>query len=361
MDDTRDFRENQVFESNENNNVKEVVYPLPDLKVEGMNFRGTDKHPEVTFINKGTAAANETTRVVYDWYGINGERLGGCYENISALGRNKRYTQKNVFCGNNASYEYATKFKATIDVGGGTSEAPDSQVYESDENNNSLDWPIPGRVEFVRLHPPEIINTEPALPSVTVPDEVIAPPNIAIPKTPVVEVPVISDNNTVTVPTPKVDAPVLTPPTPVVPTIPETPPTPVVEVPVISDDYTITVPTPVVETPAPTTPAPAPVVDAGDKYPSITANISDDGLATYTVEGALNYYGTKAGCTGPRYFDPIIVAWGQVNTHPVLDSNNHYVTSHKYDLKNSEYTVSVSFINSCFQRTTKSFIVHPKL
>ena len=130
-------------------------------------------------------------------------------------------------------------------------------------------------------------------------------------------------------------------------------------------DYVV----PVIQTPAvillPTTstPAvfvPAPVVDTGDKYPSFTASVSDDGLRTYTIEGTFNYYGTKSGCTGPRYFDPIIVAWGQVDTHPAVDGNNHFTTTHVYNVKNSEYDISVSFINSCFQRTTKTFTVHPK-
>jgi len=328
-----DEGKNKIAESNENNNVKIIDIPAPDLKIEGMNFRGNDLHPEVTIINKGAIATNASARVAYDWYNINGERLGGCYETIGVLSRNKRYTQKNVFCGNNESYKLATKFKATVDVGDGTSEAPQSKIVESNENNNSLNSPIPGRIQFIRLHPPEvyIFDTPIDIPSVTLPTTVSNPtPNITTNETPVINVPeVINTPITVPVPEPTIIAPVA--------------PTPVVTEPV-----TIVVPTP-------------PVVDTGDRKPNLTVEVTNDGLATYTVNAHLDYYGTYKGCTGPRYFDPIIVAWGQVDTHPALDSNNNFTTTHKYNVKNSYYDLNVSVINSCFQRTTKTFRVYPKL
>jgi hypothetical protein len=109
------------------------------------------------------------------------------------------------------------------------------------------------------------------------------------------------------------------------------------------------------------TPAPVVVVPTGDRKPSFTAEISDDGLSTFTINADFNYYGTYKGCEGPRYFDPIIVTWGQVDSHPALDSKNHFTATHKYTLKNYEYDVSVAMINSCFQSTVKHFTVHPKL
>ncbi|MFH0874092.1 MAG: hypothetical protein V1846_04630 [Candidatus Komeilibacteria bacterium] len=323
---------NLVHESNESNNSKTIDLPAPDLKIEGMNFRGSDLHPEVTIINKGTEGTSRNSRVAYDWYNIFGERLGGCYETMGTLGRNKRYTQKDVFCGNNDSYKYATKFKATVDVGDGTGDAPQSQIRESNENNNSLASPIPGRVKFIQEHPPVSYifdnNTGSNNPSVDVPGGVLNPvPDITIPVIPQVDVPVVTPP-TIIVPEPE---PVVTPPV----TPPVTPVNPVV-------------------TPEPTTPT-------GDRYPSITVTETNDGLATYTVSGHMDYWGTYPGCTGPRYFDPIIVAWGQVDTHPALDSGNNFTSTHKYDVKNSSYNLSVSFINSCFQRTTKRFTVYPKL
>ena len=117
---------------------------------------------------------------------------------------------------------------------------------------------------------------------------------------------------------------------------------------------------PVVEIPVPAVSVPVPVADNSDKYPSFTASVSDDGLSTFTISGKLNYYGTAKGCDGPRYFDPIIVRWGQGDDHPVLNGNNNITATHKYTLKNYEYDISVSFFNSCFQSKTMHFIVHPK-
>jgi len=334
--DTNPVAINLVAETNESNNSKTISIPLPDLKVEGMNFRGTDKHPEVTVINSGAVGASIKAQVTYEWYDRDGVRLGACYDDTTVLGRNKRYTQKNVFCGNADSYQWATKFKATVDIGNGTSLAVESEILESNENNNALESPIPGRQNLVRVETVvpsfEIIDVRSALPTtpnITIPDEVTAPvPTIDVPETPVVEVPEISNTPVVTVPIPE---PVVTPLTPV----------------------------PTVSEPATVVPTPEPVVE--DKYPSYTVEVSDDGWATYTVNGSLKYYGTKKGCTGPRYFDPIIVRWGEVNSHPILDSNNNFTASHKYLVKNSDYNLSIFIINSCFQSITKSFVVHPKL
>jgi len=111
--------------------------------------------------------------------------------------------------------------------------------------------------------------------------------------------------------------------------------------------------TPATQTPAP---APTPVVEEEVRKPSFTVDVIQDGKYV-TINGKLNYYGKGAKCSGPRYFDPIIVAWGQVNTHPVLNSDNTFTSSHEYNVKNKEYNLSVSVTNSCFG----SYVFHKTL
>ena len=108
-------------------------------------------------------------------------------------------------------------------------------------------------------------------------------------------------------------------------------------------------------TPA-TTPVVTPAVEEEVRKPSFTVDVIQNGK-TVTVNGKLNYYGKGAKCSGPRYFDPIIVAWGQVNTHPVLNSDNTFTSTHEYNVKNKEYNLSVSVTNSCFG----SYVFHKTL
>jgi hypothetical protein len=113
--------------------------------------------------------------------------------------------------------------------------------------------------------------------------------------------------------------------------------------------------------PASSAPAPAPEASQGtDRNPSFEVTVTNDGLATYTVNGVINYYGTAPGCTGPRYYDPVIIRWGQGNTE-ITPSNKVFTATHKYEVKNPEYDLSVSVFNSCFQSITKHFAVKPKL
>ncbi len=108
-------------------------------------------------------------------------------------------------------------------------------------------------------------------------------------------------------------------------------------------------------TPA-TTPVVTPAVEEEVRKPSFTVDVIQNGKYV-TINGKLNYYGKGAKCSGPRYFDPIIVAWGQVNTHPVLNSDNTFTSSHEYNVKNKEYNLSVSVTNSCFG----SYVFHKTL
>lgn len=99
----------------------------------------------------------------------------------------------------------------------------------------------------------------------------------------------------------------------------------------------------------PTTPAttPAPVVEEEVRTPSVAVDVIQNGK-TVTVNGKLNYYGKGSRCSGPRYFDPIIIVWGQVDTHPALNSDNTFTSTHEYNVKNKEYDLYVRVINSCF-------------
>ncbi len=101
---------------------------------------------------------------------------------------------------------------------------------------------------------------------------------------------------------------------------------------------------------------PTPVVEEEVRTPSFTVDVIQNGK-TVTVNGKLNYYGKGTKCSGPRYFDPIIVAWGQVNTHPALNSDNSFTSTHEYNFKNKEYNLSVSVTNSCFG----SYVFHKTL
>lgn len=96
-----------------------------------------------------------------------------------------------------------------------------------------------------------------------------------------------------------------------------------------------------------TTPVVTPAVEEEVRTPSFTVDVIQNGK-TVTIKGKLNYYGKGAKCSGPRYFDPIIVAWGQVDTHPVLNSDNTFTSTHEYNVKNKEYDLYVRVINSCF-------------
>mgnify|MGYP001578289734 FL=1 len=89
------------------------------------------------------------------------------------------------------------------------------------------------------------------------------------------------------------------------------------------------------------------VVEEEVRKPSFTVDVIQNGK-TVTVNGKLNYYGKGAKCSGPRYFDPIIVSWGQVNTHPALNSDNTFTSTHEYNVKNKEYNLYVRATNSCF-------------
>ena len=89
------------------------------------------------------------------------------------------------------------------------------------------------------------------------------------------------------------------------------------------------------------------VVEEEVRKPSFTVDVIQNGK-TVTVNGKLNYYGKGAKCSGPRYFDPIIVSWGQVNTHPALNSDNTFTSTHEYNVKNKDYNLYVRATNSCF-------------
>jgi hypothetical protein len=100
--------------------------------------------------------------------------------------------------------------------------------------------------------------------------------------------------------------------------------------------------------------------DSGDRQPNFEVTVTDDGLATYTVTGKINYYGTYQGCENPRYFDPVIVRWGQANTI-LTPPDMNFTATHTYNVKNPEYDLSISVVNSCFQSTTRHFTVKPHL
>ncbi len=97
-------------------------------------------------------------------------------------------------------------------------------------------------------------------------------------------------------------------------------------------------------TPAPSTPV---AVEKEVRTPSFDVTVDQDGKYI-TVNGMLHYYGKGAKCSGPRYFDPIIVRWGQGDDQPLLKSDNTFTASHKYDVKNKTYDLTVSITNSCF-------------
>ena len=83
------------------------------------------------------------------------------------------------------------------------------------------------------------------------------------------------------------------------------------------------------------------------RTPSFTVDVIQNDKKV-TINGVLNYYGKGAKCSGPRYFDPIIVRWGQIDDHPTLNSDNTFSVTHDYNVKNTSYDLSVSIINSCF-------------
>lgn len=99
-------------------------------------------------------------------------------------------------------------------------------------------------------------------------------------------------------------------------------------------------------TPA-TTPVVTPVVEEEVRTPSFTVDVVQNGKFV-TVNGKLNYYGKGTKCSGPRYYDPIVVRWGQHLDTPVLKSDNTFTASHEYDVKNTTYELSVSVYNSCY-------------
>jgi len=101
-------------------------------------------------------------------------------------------------------------------------------------------------------------------------------------------------------------------------------------------------------------------IDTGDRKPSFDVTVTNDGLATYTVTGKINYYGTYKGCEGPRYFDPVVIGWGQVDSI-LTPTGPDFTATHKYVVKNPEYDLVVSVTNSCFQSTRKHFTVTPHL
>lgn len=83
------------------------------------------------------------------------------------------------------------------------------------------------------------------------------------------------------------------------------------------------------------------------RTPSFSVDVIQNGK-NVKVNGVLNYYGKGSKCSGPRYFDPIIVRWGQVDSQPTLKSDNTFTASHEYVVKNKSYVLSVSVTNSCF-------------
>ena len=310
---------NQVTETNEINNTFVKDIPRPDLKIEGMNFKGSGKLPEITIINNGKSVTGKQVKIAYDWFDSNGDMLGGCYGTINALlGINKRVTQKNIFCGNEDTYKWATKFKATVDVGTGTGDAPQSEIVESNENNNSLKSAIPGRANLVRVRPVEtgslITNSEmllPNTPSVTVPSEVLSTSttNIPTPETPIANIP----NS----------------------------PNPIVVVPDFTSSTSDVI--------KPSTPL---VKEEIVRTPNFTVNITQDGNSAI-VTGKINYYGKGSTCTGPRYYDPVIVRWGDGADEPKVMADGSFSAQHDYTIKNKSYELTVSVYNSCYGLKTE--------
>ena|GEM_PF-6716181 len=322
--------ENTAVEIREDNNVKEKAMPLSDLRISEVSFKGQDKLPEITVINKGSASTGRNFYVTYEWFDIDGQRLGVCQEKLTVLGLNKKYTQKKPFCGNSDTYAWATKFKVTVDVGQG--EISSSDIPESNENNNSLELAIPGRANLRRIQQSPLGNLDdsagllPSFPAAPAQD------NTSLSEVAPVD----------TVETPPADAPVATPGTAsdsyVAPTEPAIETTPTTQ-------------TPAAPIPTVSTPAPAPVVaEEIVREPSFSMTVTQNNKDV-TVNGKIDYYGKGAKCSGPRPNDPVIVRWGDAASEPAV-VNGAFSASHTYFIKNSSYTLSVSVYNSCYGMKT---------
>jgi len=82
------------------------------------------------------------------------------------------------------------------------------------------------------------------------------------------------------------------------------------------------------------------------RTPSYTATLTRTGNL-YSVSGHINYYGKGKNCSGPRYFDPVIVSWGDAGAEPVV-TNMSFSASHEYRIENPTHNFVVSVHNSCF-------------
>lgn len=115
----------------------------------------------------------------------------------------------------------------------------------------------------------------------------------------------------------------------------------------------------ILPTDTPSAPITPPPVEEEVRTPSFDVTVAQNGKSV-TINGVLHYYGKGAKCSGPRYFDPIIVRWGQVDSHPTLKSDNTFTASHDYVVKNSAYDLTVSVSNSCFgSHTFRKTLIFP--
>jgi hypothetical protein len=86
--------------------------------------------------------------------------------------------------------------------------------------------------------------------------------------------------------------------------------------------------------------------DVEIRIPSYTVTLTRTGN-DYTVSGHINYYGKGSSCSGPRYYDPVIVRWGDAGAEPVV-TNMSFSANHEYFIENATHPFSVSVYNSCF-------------
>lgn len=372
--------QNKVAQAIEKNNVYTKDRVLPDLTA-SLTFDGRTKNPLVVINNAGKDnVPNDSFWVAYDWFGLNGKKLGGCVMEVEKLLYNKFYSETSTFCGNKDTYAQAAKFRVSLNVGSGLVVAPD--FAESNENNNVVEKVVPGRFRITgKLTIPKLssladygrvaigdVETETPAPQMSVDNQA---DNLVgadrdehgcIPSAGYSWCEVKSkclriwEEECIATGTPVVSEPT-TEVVPTTPTLEVNPPAPIITPPVETPAPAAS--TPVITPPTVATPAESTTV-AGDRLPSYDVELTDDGRATFNIKGKINYYGTYKGCEGPRYFDPVIIAWGQVDsviTPPAKD----FSATHKYLVRNPEYDITVLVTNSCFQKTVKRFTVRPKL